>query len=163
VLRARVIRVAILLIRGITVTGTIRPQQPAGTRPAAGASATEKRADGRRDFVRDGVCRECHQAIAETYVRTNHHLTLQLPSKESIAGQFSDGENIQEARDPDLHFRMDEKPSGFYERQCSGSRRTRRRALSDLISWPAPGKKARGICTGEAISFSNCRRRTGRN
>jgi Cytochrome c554 and c-prime len=128
VLRAIVIRVAILLLGGITLVCAIRPQQPARTGPGAGSSATEKRVHGRRDFVGDGACQECHQKIVGTYLRTNHHLTSQLPSKESIAGKFTAGENILKTRDPDLHFRMDAKASGFYE---------------TAVFWQPPNQKTR--------------------
>jgi hypothetical protein len=53
--------------------------------------------------------------IAETYLPTNHHLTSQLPSKESIAGKSNAGDNILTTRDPGMHFRMDAKAAGFYE------------------------------------------------
>jgi hypothetical protein len=123
-----------LLVGGISVTGVILAQQPARTAPAVGSSVTEKQADGRRDFVRDSVCQDCHQTITETYLRTNHHLTSQLPSKESIAGKFDAGDNILTTRDPDLHFRMDAKPSGFYE---------------TAVFWQPPNQKTRS----ERIDF----------
>jgi MFS superfamily sulfate permease-like transporter len=100
VARVNAICAAILLAVAITVSGATRPQQPTRTASGNASQAGEKRADSRRDFVSDGVCRECHSTIAETYLRTNHHLTSQLPSKESIAGKFSGGENILKTRDP---------------------------------------------------------------
>ena len=124
----------ILLIIEIAVAGAPRPQQPASTSSGGAKQAAEKSTDGRRNFVGDGVCRECHSTIAETYAHTNHHLTSQLPSKESIAGKFSDGDNILKTRDPDLHFRMDAKPTGFYE---------------TAVFWQPPNQKTRS----ERIDF----------
>jgi hypothetical protein len=66
--------------------------------------------------------------IAVTYLRTNHHLTSQLPSKESIAGKSNAGDNILTTRDPDLHFRMDAKAGGFYE---------------TAVFWQPPNQKTR--------------------
>jgi hypothetical protein len=66
--------------------------------------------------------------IAETYLRTNHHLASRLPSKESIAGKFNAGDNILTTRDPDLHFRMDAKAAGFYE---------------TAVFWQPPNQKTR--------------------
>jgi hypothetical protein len=89
-------------------------------------TATE--APTRRDFVGDAVCRECHQEIVETYARTAHHLTSQLPTKDSIAGKFTDGANILKTSDRDLRFRMDAKETGFYE---------------TAIFWQPPDEKTR--------------------
>ena len=131
---ASAIRATVLLVGGITAAGVILAQQSARTAPAVGSMATEKSLNARRDFVGDGVCQECHPTIAETYVRTNHHLTSQLPSKESIAGKFSSGENILKTQDPDLHFRMEDRPSGFYE---------------TAVFWQRPNQKTRS----ERIDF----------
>ena len=132
--RARTISTAILLIIEIGVAAAIRPQQAARVMSGRGSQAEEKRGDGQRDFVGDGVCRECHSTIAETYAQTNHHLTSQLPSKESITGKFSGGENILKTRDPDLQFRMEARSSGFYE---------------TAVFWQPPNQKTRS----ERIDF----------
>jgi hypothetical protein len=152
VLRASVIRAGILLISGIAATGAIRPQQPARTATAARTSSTEKRADARGDFVGHGICRQCHQAIADTYVHTNHHLTSQLPSKKSVAGKFTGGENILKTRDPDLHFRMDAKANDFYETAIFWQP-PNHKARSERIDFViGSGKEAKRICPGEAIN-----------
>jgi len=101
-----------------------------------------KAGDAQRDFVRDNVCQPCHQTIAETYLRTNHHLTSQLPSKESIAGRFTAGENVLKTRDPDLQFRMKAKASGFYE---------------TAVLWQPPNQKKRS----ERIDFVTGSREKG--
>jgi hypothetical protein len=89
VLRASVIRLAVLLAGRLTLVGTIRPQQqPTKTARTAGASAGVKRGDARRDFWGDGVCQECHQTIAETYLRTNHHLTSQTAQQRIHRGEI---------------------------------------------------------------------------
>lgn len=95
---------------------TARPQQTKPSSPGrAIAPVNEGESATRPNFLGDAACRECHQEIGDTYARTGHHLTTQLPTKDSILGKFTDGANILRTSDPDLHFRMDEKESGFYE------------------------------------------------
>jgi hypothetical protein len=80
--------------------------------------------------------------IAETYLRTNHHLASRLPSKESIAGKFNAGDNILTTRDPELHFRMDAKAAGF----CPFSPEPL--AKSVLLAWQSAFSIARVVLDG---------------
>ena len=89
-------------------TEPIHPAQPHTSLDPAGPAS-------RRDFVGDAACQECHQEIGTTYAHTAHHLTSQLPSRDSILGKFTPGENILKTGDPDLYFRMGARESGFYE------------------------------------------------
>lgn len=92
------------------------PQQTEPIDPAqAHTSVDQAGPASRRDFVGDAACQQCHQEFGKTYARTAHHLTSQLPSKDSILGKFTVGENILKTSDPDLYFRMDARESGFYE------------------------------------------------
>jgi hypothetical protein len=97
-------------------SGTGSSQQT-GADKADGADTpvNEKGPAARSDYLGDAACQECHQEIAETYAHTGHHLTSQLPSKDSILGKFTAGANILRTSDPDLHFRMEARESGFYE------------------------------------------------
>jgi hypothetical protein len=81
----------------------------------ANASVAEKAPATRGDFLGDAACQECHQEISSTYAHTAHHLTSQLPTKDSILGSFTSGQNVLKTGDPDLLFRMNAKESGFYE------------------------------------------------
>ena len=67
------------------------------------------------NFAGDAACKQCHSAIADTYSHTAHHLTSQLPTKTSISGSFSPGENQLKTSNPDLHFRMEARANGFYQ------------------------------------------------
>jgi len=100
-----------------SVSGTeTTPQQTGDFHPEdANASVNQKGPTTRADFLGDAACQECHQAIGDTYARNGHHLTSQLPSKNSVLGNFTAGANILKTGDPDLHFRMEAKDSGFYE------------------------------------------------
>ncbi len=111
------------------------PQHPDSSSPSHTPSAVAKNASASRgDFVGDSACRQCHAPIADSYLRTNHHLTSQLPTKDSIAGKFTAGDNILRTGDPDLHFRMDARPDGFYE---------------TAVFWQPPNQKTRS----ERIDF----------
>jgi Cytochrome c554 and c-prime len=96
-------------------TATAPPQTGAPHPEDANASLNEKAPATRSGYLGDAACQECHQAIGHAYARTGHHLTSQLPSKNSVLGKFTAGENILKTSDPDLHFRMDARESGFYE------------------------------------------------
>jgi hypothetical protein len=92
------------------------PQQTDSLHPGQTSTSVDQRGPAtRRDFLGDAACGECHQEIGETYARTAHHLTSQLPAKDSILGKFTAGENILKTSDPDLYFRMDARESGYYE------------------------------------------------
>jgi Cytochrome c554 and c-prime len=94
----------------------VAPQQTGTSDPSeANTSVNEKGPAERSGYLGDAACKECHQEIAETYAHTAHHLTSQLPNKDSILGKFTGGANILGTSDPDLHFRMEARESGFYE------------------------------------------------
>lgn len=120
------------------------PAAPQHTEPVHPGDATtsvdERGPATRRDFLGDAACQECHQEIGNTYARTAHHLTSQLPTKDSILGKFTRSENILKTGDPDLHFRMDAKESGFYE---------------TAVFWQPPDQKTRteqiDIVTGSGV------------
>ena len=117
------------------------PQQTETFPPGhAKTSADEIRTASRHDFLGDAACQQCHQEIGNTYARTAHHLTSQLPNKDSILGEFTNGENILQTGDSDLHFLMDAKENGFYE---------------TAVFWQPPQQKTRteriDIVTGSGI------------
>lgn len=67
----------------------------------------------------DEACRACHAEIVEGYSKTAHKLTSRAPSQESILGSFAEHENILKTSNPNLHFRMESRPGGFYETAVS--------------------------------------------
>jgi hypothetical protein len=112
--------VIVLLVCGASlIAGSGTPTARQHTEPVlpvqANASVAEKAPATRGDFLGDSACQECHQEISSTYAHTAHHLTSQLPTKDSILGSFTSGQNVLKTGDPDLHFRMNAKESGFYE------------------------------------------------
>jgi hypothetical protein len=73
----------------------------------------------RQDYVGDESCRGCHADQVQSYLRTAHHLTSRVPSKESVLGSFAPGKNILNTATSALFFQMESKPDGFYETAVS--------------------------------------------
>lgn len=69
--------------------------------------------------VGDSACLACHHAQA-SFERTAHHLTSQLPTRASISGSFTPGDNITRTSNPSLYFRMDSTAAGFFETAVIG-------------------------------------------
>jgi Cytochrome c554 and c-prime len=76
---------------------------------------TPKQKSPRTNYVGDATCAACHQPLSDHYSITNHHLTSQLPTAKSISGSFTPPDNTLATRDPDLRFRMEARPNGFYQ------------------------------------------------
>jgi hypothetical protein len=81
----------------------------------------------RSEYTGDQSCLACHKNLSQTYQRTSHHLTSQLPTQTSLLGSFRDGANeltiIDPARttaEPGLKFKMEAKEEGFFETAMSG-------------------------------------------
>src|SRR5205085_1551529 len=72
------------------------------------------------DYVGDDKCLPCHRD-KQTYWRTAHHLTSQLPTKDTIAGNFSAGANTLQTANPELLYRMDVGKDGFYQTAVLGT------------------------------------------
>lgn len=114
---------------------SLHAAQDTSTPPAVPAKSPIRQAPAHgRNFVGDSACRACHAAITDSYLHTAHHLTSQLPSKDSIAGSFAPDSNLLKTSNPDLHFRMDVRAAGFYE---------------TAIFWQPPDEKTRS----ERIDF----------
>jgi hypothetical protein len=90
----------LLAVRVLSVRASPEPQAP-------------------RSYAGDEACRACHAEIIEKYYKTAHKETSRAPSGESILGSFALHENILKTSNPNLHFRMESKPEGFYETAVS--------------------------------------------
>ena len=88
---------------------------------AAGLFAIPHRTEALRadNAAGDAVCLSCHQEKA-SFEETAHRLTSTLPTRQSIAGSFSRGENVMRTSNPQLHFRMDSTATGFYQTAVMG-------------------------------------------
>ena len=62
--------------------------------------------------VGDSTCLSCHRDKA-SFEGTAHRLTMQHPSRATIAGSFAPGENMLRTPNPDLYFHMNADSAGF--------------------------------------------------
>ncbi len=70
----------------------------------------------------DAACVSCHQDKAG-FEQTAHHVTIRLPTRENMLGNFTPGANILRTANPALHFRMESTDSGFYQTAVLGRSR----------------------------------------
>ena len=61
--------------------------------------------------VGDSTCISCHRDKA-TFEQTAHRVTMRLPTREAILGNFSNGSNVLHTDRPDVHFRMHADSTG---------------------------------------------------
>ncbi len=66
-------------------------------------------------YAGDQACATCHQEKVRSYHRTAHAITSSLPSRDTIGGKFTAGENILQTVNPNLHFEMEAKDGGFFQ------------------------------------------------
>lgn len=105
----RMIGGAMLLVLQVLQAHTTFAQQTATPGKSSAVITT------RENYLGDEACRACHSGEVRSYLSTGHHLTSQLPTKESILGSFAEDKNILKTSDPALFFRMESRPDGFYQ------------------------------------------------
>lgn len=71
------------------------------------------------DYAGDEKCLSCHQD-KKSFRQTAHHLTSRPAAADSIAGKFTEGENLLRTSNPDLHYRMERTKEGFYQTAVLG-------------------------------------------
>src|SRR3954469_21673146 len=94
---ARTIALVALLVAGLASALFVSNRRRHGRWPDPVRTATA---------VGDSTCLSCHRDKA-SYESTAHHLTMQHPSRATMAGDFRPGENVLRTTNPDLYFRMD--------------------------------------------------------
>ena len=113
-LRPLMILIVALLLALAGTAQNSSPQSNPGPNPAAKSSLEDK-------YVGDEACRSCHQAAVESFHRTAHYLTSRLPDRDPILGDFRPDNNILKTSNPDLFFRMEAKPDGFFQTAVQGA------------------------------------------
>jgi hypothetical protein len=68
---------------------------------------------GDHGYLGAQACAACHAERWETFRRTSHHLTSQLPTAEAIAGSFASPSNVMPTGNPTLWFEMTAGDDGF--------------------------------------------------
>jgi hypothetical protein len=78
-------------------------------------------------YVGDRACASCHQDHNVSYLQTAHHLTSNLPTKDTILGSFQAPAStlkIQDSApaigDPGLTYKMERKDDRFYQTALTG-------------------------------------------
>lgn len=69
----------------------------------------------RADYVGDNACQSCHAYQVDSFHKTAHYLTSSEPSRNSILGNFTPGENVLKTANPNLTFRMEAKDGAFFQ------------------------------------------------
>ena len=65
-------------------------------------------------FAGSATCANCHKDIYDSHLKTAHHLTSGIASKEYIRGSFETGKNSY-AYDDERTVAMEERTDGFYQ------------------------------------------------
>jgi hypothetical protein len=60
-------------------------------------------------------CRPCHAAIVDSWSATAHARTSARADSQTIKGTFDPGRNILQTGAPNIFFRMERRPDGFYQ------------------------------------------------
>jgi hypothetical protein len=108
---AIIMAVALCLLPHVQAKG-LSAAQAVQPRPPVSPEAPHK---ARADYVGDNACQPCHQGQFDSYHQTAHYLTSTAPSRDSILGKFTAGDNILKTANPNLFFQMDEKHVGGKE------------------------------------------------
>jgi len=83
-------------------------------------------APNRAGYAGDDSCLACHKERGQSYERSPHHLTSQLPTLGTVHGSFDKGSNSltivdqTQTPNPGLEFRMETRSDGLFETARSG-------------------------------------------
>jgi hypothetical protein len=112
-------RTTFAFLLGLAVAGQIYSQDSQARPGYAAVPQTPQNSDPKQaahvKYAGDDACASCHREKVAAYHRTAHYLSSALPSKESIAGDFTPGANVMKTGVPDLFFRMEQKEGGFFQ------------------------------------------------
>lgn len=79
-----------------------------------GVSLDQTPTPGSSNYIGNDKCLSCHENY-RGYLRTAHHLTSQEATATSIAGSFAPGKNILKTPQRELQYRLETKPTGFFQ------------------------------------------------
>jgi hypothetical protein len=66
-------------------------------------------------YIGDEACRTCHSEEFKGYEQTRHHRTSQVPTRATVLGKFTPGNDTMDTLDPQVTFRMNVKGDAFFE------------------------------------------------
>lgn len=61
------------------------------------------------------ACRPCHAAKVASYLTTAHQKTSSIATRDTVGGRFEADANTLKTSNPQLSFRMEERPDGLYQ------------------------------------------------
>jgi hypothetical protein len=70
------------------------------------------------------ACRDCHQAIYDSYVKTGHFRTSSPADKTTLVGDFGEGHNVLQTQLAGLSFKMEARQDGFYQTAIYSNKKT---------------------------------------
>jgi hypothetical protein len=106
----RVFAIIIVMVLCLSQNARAKGHSSAPSAAAQSAPSPGTRRNARADYVGDSACRSCHADKFDAYHQTAHYLTSAAPSRNTIFGKFTPGDNILKTANPNLFFRMEEQP-----------------------------------------------------
>ena len=100
---------AVLAVAGLAIIGCSKSAEIPGSTDEA------DRALQNALVKTSAECRDCHQAIYDSYVKTGHFLTSSPAAKTALVGSFDSGRNAVQTQLAGLSFRMVARPDGFFQ------------------------------------------------
>jgi len=97
----------------------------------------------RKDYTGDGACEILPSRRRKHYLHTAHHLTSQLPSKNSMAANSQQEPILSEPSIRILRFTMARRKGSYYETAIFWQPPMNKSKPSESIWWWAPDKEAR--------------------
>lgn len=88
------------------------PQAPPGLRSAMPGL---KSAMAPGSYAGTEACQPCHAARVASYLTTAHQKTSSLATRDTVGGRFASDANTLKTSNPQLSFRMEERPDGLYQ------------------------------------------------
>ena len=100
------------------IVGWLMPVQ---TPPRPATPAQDKRPVAPGSYVGTQACRQCHKDKVDSFLKTAHHRTSALPTRESILGKFTPDANVLTTSNPRLFFKMETVDGGFSQSAVVGT------------------------------------------
>jgi Cytochrome c554 and c-prime len=120
---------AFFLLSSLMGSGQIASDHAAAAAPVSQTETGGKALSNSRSssYVGDQVCASCHRDQSVSYLQTTHHLTSNLPTKNSILGSFEEPASTLKIQDPapvigdpGLTYKMERKDDRFFQTAITG-------------------------------------------
>ena len=85
-----------------------------------------------KGFAGSSTCRQCHQAVYDSYIQSSHFNTTQPASRKNILGSFSPGKNRYSYSDTS-YIELQERDSGLYQASYTKGKETEAHRMDILF------------------------------